>query len=97
MHCRGELDGARERQACVCGKSVAHARLQVGRIEAYIHKHVEAWNAGGIHGHQAGVAVVDEEVCAQRDCAQVVHAAGAVGDVAEHHTVLHARKARRDE
>lgn len=50
---------------------------------------------GDVHGHQAAVAVVHQQVRRQGSRREVVHAAGAVRHVAHDNCVLHGRVAAR--
>ena len=62
------------------------------RVHLDVHEHVHAGQGGDVHGDQAGVTVVHQEVGAQRGGGEVVHAAGAKGDVAHDEGLLHPRK-----
>ena len=63
-------------------------------VDLDVHKDVDAGNIGcDVHWDQTGVAVVDQQVSAQRCSTEVIDATGAIGNVAHDEAVLHLRKA----
>lgn len=77
-----ELDGADGGDG-LAGLEVAFERgEEVRGVDADVDENVQRFDLGDVHGDQAAVGVVDEQVAAEGARGVVVDAAGAVGDVA---------------
>ena len=88
--CLGDVDGHRAAVDRPCSMPMTTPNAGSSGLDLML---IQMGTAclGDVHGHQAAVAVVHQQVRRQGSRREVVHAAGAVGDIAHHHRVLHPR------
>lgn len=68
---------------------------QVLDVNLDVYKDVQASDGGHVHRHQAGVAIVHQQICLQGARTEVINAASAVGHITQDEHMLCARKAAR--